>query len=74
MPLTRTQEQPAAVSQQPHLPRVVERLAETTAETVAERIHQSFECGGREPAPAQLGEREELENVDRSVAPFGEAA
>jgi hypothetical protein len=74
VPLPRPQEQPAAVSQQPHLSCVVERLAETTTEIVAERIHQTFESGWREPASPQLGECEELENVDRSVAAFGEAA
>ena len=53
---------------------VTERLEEPDAEVLSEGCQDLADPLRREPAASQLGERRQLVEVDRRVAPLGEAA
>ena len=74
MSLPGAQEQPAAVGQQPHFARVVERLRQPAAKVRTQRVHELFQIRRREPAAPQVGENDELDEIDRRVPALRKSA
>ena len=72
--LSRAQEQTVAIGEQPQFPGVVQRLGKAPAKVVAQRVHHLPQGGRREPAPAQGGQRDQLEDIDWCVSTFREPA
>src|SRR5687768_10095663 len=66
--------QTVAADEQRHRAALADCLVQPDTEHILHRIEQVSELRDREPAPAQIGQYLELDDIERGVAAFGKAA